>query len=323
MAIENVAGETAGQTGQANVADLGAGRVEGDNSFALPNDFDANIDDGIEISDEPKEPSEVQPVPVLPAGTRVAPTAQPAAQPGAQPVQPVAAPAQPAQTPVAQPVGQPAAQPAGQTPDSGAATERRIYSPGELAQQLGRNKDTMIEALATQKFQLSPAEREALEVDAVGVLPKIMARVYFEATVNGLQQLANMVPRMVEHVANERLAENSAETDFHTEWPNIDRNNPVHMKTVAQLAASYRQMNPNASQQDAVKFVGMAATNFLGLQMPQRNAAEGQRSGNGAIRRPNPAFAPATGGRAQPPAGTPTGSPGDAFAGLGLQFDDS
>src|SRR5713101_6046146 len=111
MAIENVAGETAGQgSGQSSAADTGAGQMHGDDNFALPNDFDANIDDGIEIP-EAQEPSEVQPVPVLPAGTRVAPAAQPAAQPGAQPVQPVAAPAQPAQTPVAQPVAQPAAQP--------------------------------------------------------------------------------------------------------------------------------------------------------------------------------------------------------------------
>src|SRR5260370_41061315 len=132
-----------------------------------------------------------------------------------------------------------------------------------------------------------------------------------------------MVPRMVEHVENESLAENAAEGDFHTEWPNIDRNNQVHMKTVAELAASYRQMNPSASQADAVKYVGMAATHFLGLQMPQRNAA-GQRPGNGATppRRTNPPFGPAQGGRAQPPAGTPTGSQ-NPFEGLGLQFDDS
>src|SRR5258707_15813456 len=84
-------------------------------------------------------------------------------------------------------------------------------------------------------------------------------------------------------------------------------------------------MNPNASQADAVKYVGMAATHFLGLQMPQRNAA-GTRPGNGAqqpVRGRNPPFAPAAGGRAQPTARTPTGSPGDAFAGLALQFDDS
>jgi hypothetical protein len=181
----------------------------------------------------------------------------------------------------------------------------------------------MIDALAAQKFQLTPAEIQAFEVDALGSLPKMMAKVYFEATVNGLQLLANMVPRMVEHVANERLAENAAEGDFHTEWPNIDRNNQVHMRTVAQLAASFRQMNPSASQADAVKYVGMAATSFLGLQMPQKNNGAGQRPGNGAapVRR-NPPFAPASGGRAQPPAGTPTQQT-TGFEGLGLQFDDA
>src|SRR5258707_5279645 len=323
MAIENVAGETAGQ-GQA--ADLGAGRMESDSSFALPNDFDADIDDSIELPEEPSPSesgagapptrpsgapaSDVQPIPATGAQT--------GQRPAAAPAQSVAAP----QTP--QPVAQPQAVPAGQTPVAD-STERRIYTPGELATQLGRNKDAMIDALAAQKFQLSPQETQALEVDAVGVLPKIMARVYFEATVNGLQQLANMVPRMVEHVANERLAENAAEGDFHTEWPNIDRNNGTHMRTVAQLAASYRQMNPNASQADAVKYVGMAATHFLGLQMPQKTAANGPKPGNGALSSPargrNPPFAPAAGGRAHTPAGTPTGSQ-NPFEGLGLQFDE-
>lgn len=293
----------------------GAGRMEGDSSFALPNDFDTDIDDGIEIPEE-QQPPEVQAVPVLPAA---APTVPPAAQPGTQPVQPTAAPVQSAPAPQAQPVQQPTGAAEGQAPEGGGA--RRIYTPAELAQQLGANKDTMIDALAAQKFQLTPAEIQAFEVDALGSLPKLMAKVYFEATVNGLQQLANMVPRMVEHVANERLAENSAEQDFHKEWPNIDRNNPVHMRTVTQLSQSFRQMNPNASIADAVKYVGMAATTFLGLQMPQK-AGNGTRPGNGAApARRNPPFAPASGGRAQPPAGTPPAQTG-GFEGLGLQFDE-
>lgn len=320
MAIENVAGETAGTP---VAADVGPGAMQGDDNFTLPSDFDANIDDGIEVPADAGGTTEgADTLRPLPASGVTAPTAQPAAQPGAQPTQQVAVqPVQPV-APQAPQVAQPASQPVTQGVDGGAG--RRIFTPGELAQQLGANRETMIEALASQKFQLTPAETQALEVDAVGVLPKIMARVYFEATVNGLQQMANMVPRMVEHVANERFQENAAETDFHTEWPNIDRNNQGHMRAVAQLAASFRQMNPSASQADAVKFVGMAATNFLGLQMPVKPNGGAARPGNGAPparRSAQPSFVPASGGRAQPPAGTPT-APQNPFEGLGMQFDE-
>jgi hypothetical protein len=320
--IEAVAGDSVGQTGGQTGGQAG-GQGEGD--FTLSDDV-MNSDFGEEI-EIPSEEAEVpsteggaagqtvpRPAPAAPTGTPVQPGGQQGAaaapKPGDQPAGQQPPPQQPAE-------GRQV--PQGQT-DGGQATGR-VYTPAELAQALGGNREKMIDALASQKFQLTPAEIQALEVDAVGVLPKLMARVYFDATVNGLQQLANMVPRMVEHIANERITENSAEDAFHREWPNIDRNNQQHMRTVAQLAASYRQMNPRATQAEAIKFVGMAATNFLGLQMPQRNSqGSGSRPGN-AQRRTAPPFAPATGGRAQPLPGTPTGAQGP-FEGLGLNFDE-
>src|SRR5258708_18051778 len=182
MAIENVAGETAGQ-GQA--ADLGAGRMESDSSFALPNDFDADIDDSIELPEEPSPSesgagapptrpsgapaSDVQPIPATGAQT--------GQRPAAAPAQSVAAP----QTP--QPVAQPQAVPAGQTPVAD-SSQKRKYTPGELATQLGRNKDAMIDALAAQKFQLSPQETPPLAVPPAAVFPKIMANALFHAPIH-------------------------------------------------------------------------------------------------------------------------------------------
>lgn len=330
MAIEQVAGETAGQSG-ASSSDVGAGPVSGNDAFALPNDFDSYVDEGdtIEIPPEGGEAGagDIRPVPASGAGVPQTPTttSQGASAPTA-PTQPTG------QQPVAPPAGQqPAQQQPAQTPvaaegqPTGEGAAQRIYSPAELAQALGQNKSTMIEALAQQKFALSPEEIQSLEVDAVGVLPKIMARVYFEATVNGLQQIANMVPRMVEHVANTRIAESDSERAFFDAWPNIDARNAEQVKVVTQLSNSFRQMNPRASMEDAIKYVGQAATAFLGLQAPQRNSNGGQapRGNNGGTppRRTNPPFAPAGGGRAQPPAGTPT-APASPFAGMGMQFDE-
>src|SRR5258708_3176727 len=170
MAIENVAGETAGQ-GQA--AEFGAGRMGRDSSFALPNDFDADIDDSIELPEEPSPSesgagapptrpsgapaSDVQPIPATGAQT--------GQRPAAAPAQSVAAP----QTP--QPVAQPQAVPAGQSPVTG-SNERRNNTPGEIGTQLRLNKGAMIDALAAQKFTLSPPGKQRLEVDALEYLAR-------------------------------------------------------------------------------------------------------------------------------------------------------
>lgn len=325
MAIETVAGESA----TANVAgqvDVGPGAMSGDDSFTLPTDFEQNIDDGIELVEDQQLSTDGTGAPITPAppgapGSQQGQTGQtplvqqqtPASVAGQQP----ATQQTPAQTPPAQP---PAAQP--QAGDRAGASEPRIYSPAELATQLHTNRGALIDALAQQKFALTPQEIQALEVDAVGVLPKMMARVYLEATVNGLQQLANMVPRMVESVVTTRIGENSAEEAFHTEWPNIDRQNPQQMQAVEHFSRSFRQMQPNASQADAIKFVGTAVTNFFNLQMPQRANGNGSQRGATPPRRPTPpAFAPATGGRAAPLPGQTT-APVEAFGGLGMQFDE-
>src|SRR5260370_38767546 len=91
MAIENVAGETAGQ-GQA--ADLGAGRMESDSSFALPNDFDADIDDSIELPEEPSPSESGAGAPSTRPSGAPASDVQPVPATGAQPARPAAAPAQ-------------------------------------------------------------------------------------------------------------------------------------------------------------------------------------------------------------------------------------
>ena len=320
MPIEAVAGDSIGNVAS-QADDVGPGAMGGDDTFTLPTDFDHQIDDGIEVPAEPpsagSDGGEVDPTLRPPGATP--PTGAPP-QPAAQATPPQA----PAQRPpaAAQPLeATPAQAPAApaQTPAGGRGTER-IYSPGELAQELGKNRNMLIDALAAQKFTLSPAETQALEVDAVGAIPKLLARVYYEASVNGLQQLANMVPRMVESVVTTRIGETQAEDAFHAEWPNIDRNNPQHMRAVEYFAGAYRGMNPTASQADAIKFVGHSVTSYFGLQQPQRiNGSTPQRGATPARRGPPP-FAPATGGRAAPLLGTPT-VPQEQFAGLGLSFD--
>lgn len=293
-----------------------------DSSFTLNDDtMYADYDEVETPPDSPTPGSEGTGAP----GTQTVPqTVQPGAPaPGTPPTQPTQQPAQPApgQAPGQQAPQQPTQTEAGsQTPAGGGAP--RIYTPGELASQLGQNRETMIDALASQKFQLSPKEIEQLEVDAVGVLPKIMARVYFDATVNGLQQMANMVPRMVEHVVQTRLTETQAESDFHSEWPNIDRNNAQHMNVVAQLANSFRQMNPGASKADAIRYVGQAATSFLGLQMPQRGNGAGRPAAAAPARRTSPPFAPAAATGMRPMPGQETARPQNPFDGMGMNFDE-
>lgn len=196
----------------------------------------------------------------------------------------------------------------------------------ELVAALQQNRETMISAIADQQYKLSEKDLQELDTDAAAFIPKLLARAHYNAAINTIQQISNMVPRIVEAVTSSRIVENEAVNEFKTAWPNIDQEDDNHMKVVNTLANTYRQMNPTASRQDAIRYVGEAATAFLQLQRPANSApatagAPARRANGGQQPRGPAPFTPASGGAPVPVNNAP--QPGDMFAGMGLQLDDS
>lgn len=225
-----------------------------------------------------------------------------------------AAPA--AKAPEAAPPKQEATQPAPETKDQGAPVPAADpSSPESILRGLEHAETaTAIKGwLAQNMYQLSEAEKQALDTDAVGAIPGLLSRVHFEMSKNVISQINALVPKLVEsgvqRILQGKERGQSAMNEFFSAWPGL--NPKEHGGLVNQFATMYRQSNPKASRADAIKFVGAAIHAHLGI-LPQQAKPNGS-----APPRVQP-FAPAR------PGARTVSSPQvvDQWAGLGVDHDE-
>ncbi len=201
-----------------------------------------------------------------------------------------------------------------EAPKGTAVPDLSSMAPDALVGELARNRDVLIGHIAETRFQLSQQEKDALETDAVGAIPKLLARVYFEAATTALNQLSSHAPRLIEQITGNLRTVNAAEDQFYSKWPSIQRGEKSHTDAVQMAANMFRQSNPNATQEQAIDVVGRMVTSMLNLQAAPAAAA------NGTVKRP-PAFSPAGSG-ARPVSASVLNTPkANPFDGLGAYFD--
>ncbi len=201
-----------------------------------------------------------------------------------------------------------------EAPKGAAVPDLSSMAPNVLVGELARNRDVLISHIAETRFQLSQQEKDALETDAVGAIPKLLARVYFEAATTALNQLSSHAPRLIEQITGNLRTVNAAEDQFYSKWPSIQRGEKSHTDAVQMAANMFRQSNPNATQEQAIDVVGRMVTSMLNLQAAPAAPA------NGTVKRP-PAFSPAGSG-ARPVSASVLNTPKvNPFDGLGAYFD--
>jgi hypothetical protein len=207
-------------------------------------------------------------------------------------------PAKAAAAPSPQP--QPEAKP---PPPASPAESLPLSTPDQILQGLEAEGAAapLLDWLAGNVYKLSDAERQALDTDAVGAIPRIMSRVHLEATKNTLKLLSSLVPQMIEsgvrNITQSQQKGQEALNEFFSAWPSIARE---HTPLVDQYAKAYRQMNPKASRKDAIAFVGSAISAQLGLPAPQPGVQPGSNGAAPPARRAAaPPFAPARPGARQ------------------------
>lgn len=174
-----------------------------------------------------------------------------------QPQQPPPQTAAPAPVEGQQPTPQPAAAPTGQQgqqPQAAASPLPTHAEPGKIADTLYQNRAALIDHLAATQFSLSQAEAEALETDAVGAIPKIMARVFVEAQVAAMRQMQNVIPAMTSQMAALAKRNDANQAKFYTRWPSISAEQ--HGELVNRLARTYRQMNPQHNLDQMIEELG-------------------------------------------------------------------
>lgn len=209
--------------------------------------------------------------------------------PGLPKAEPKAEAAAPAASPAAQAAPEQATPPTQQA--APAALDR--FDPVQLGNYLAQNEPAALE-MASQIFALSDSEKEALETDVIGTIPKLLARVFVKSQQNLLAQMGSMIPIMMQRQMEMMKRHTANEEKFYAAWPGIDRSK--YHDSVMKYAAVYRQMHPQASLDQMIADLGpmiMMAHKIV----PQMS---GQVAGG---RSPaNPAHNAGANGRSPPPA---------------------
>lgn len=266
----------------------GAEGAQPNDTFSGDFSFDSIFSDGPEGSPPPsggEAPAAVPP-------TAPPPTAQPpaAAAPVAEaPVAPGAEPKAAAEAPAAPGASPPPAPPVQLDP----------FNPGQLAQHLLSVEAQATDFVANQMFALTPEDREAIETDVIGHIPKLLARVFVKSQQNVLQQLDRLIPTMVQRHTDAMRRNMEGESKFYARWPNIGRE---HASVVNNLAVAYRQMHPSATLDQMIEDIGpfvmmqaRIAPSAAGAPTAGQPARQAAAAANGRPPQPAP-FVPAGSG---------------------------
>lgn len=250
---------------------------EGGADDGTPSDvFDFNgllsgqFEDGDIVAPPVAAPTVIPPVP-----------ATPGAPPAATPIAPVVA----AVAPVA------AAAPAAAT---GQQAPLSLAEPGRLAEAMASQEAAIVEEAARTMFALSPEEITGLEENAVAVIPKLLARTYFQAQRSMLTTLQRALPAMLGNHLTQKQKHDTNENTFYDKWKDSGIDRAQHGALVTRLAAMYRQMNPKATFDQMVSDLGPMVVMAAKIQPPA--PAPQPRGGNGFARPQVQPFVPAGGG---------------------------
>jgi hypothetical protein len=200
---------------------------------------------------------------VVEASDDAAPAADPAAAP--EPSQPAVKPLA-EQAPAAQPAAQqPVAAPTPQEPPLATPAASSPTEPASLVEQLAEHRDALISGIAERRFQLSKEEAEGLETNPAVAVPRLLSRVYYEATQSALLHISNYVPQMVQAQIRAMKQQDEAADAFFSRFTSLDRQK--HAGDVTAMALGLRRANPGINREDLFAMVGAAVMAKHGLQM--------------------------------------------------------
>lgn len=173
--------------------------------------------------------------------------------------------------------------------------------PASMARLLVTNEQAAIDYMAANEFALSAAEIEALETDAVGMIPKLLARAVVRSQAMTLQHLARSVPAMFQQFLTTMKATSEGEGAFYARWPSLK--SPTHGELIKRVAQTYRIANPTVPREQMIEEVGAMVMQLAKLPQPQVAATS-----NGS-RPPQPSpFVPAGAGSVTAPQPVEEGS---------------
>lgn len=180
----------------------------------------------------------------------------------------VAAPAQP-QTPPVQAVGAPSSEPAAASPP---ATEQQPATGTPEPVDFEKHRAAVLPKLE-ELYKLTDSDAEELRTSPETVLPRIAARLHFEATSAAFNSVLGVLPGLVEQVIETQRKVRENEDHFYTRWPDLRK--PEYEAAVLNSVRAYKSANPRATREELTERAGLMAMLSLGLN-PQAAAAASQ-----------------------------------------------
>lgn len=176
-----------------------------------------------------------------------------------------------------------------------------LAEPARLAQEMRKNEGVLVDELARQMFALTPEDVEALEENATAFIPKVMARTFLRAHTHMLNQVAQMLPAMIDRHLSVTNASSKNEDAFYAQWGPKGVSKEQHADLVKRIAMTYRQLNPDAPRAQMMEDVGLLVMQAAKIQPPSATAVQQNAAPvtNGS-HAPMP-FVPAVGGAASAP----------------------
>ena len=238
----------------------------------------------------PTEPSYPQPVQPAPAQS------QPVARPTQQPV----APLQPTQQP--QPEAPP--QPIDPAEASRAAAQERVRRDpfGVQAEMIEQQTQQYVEALAKEVYPVSIEDVDAFLSGDGTKISQALARVHVNAVGSMMRVVSQQMPVWVNNMLQLHSTAKSREDQF---WErNSFLNRKEHANLALTTARAYRQMYPQANDDQIDRMVGAMVAVAAGIQVPAGHSSQPSasrtapvstsfRTPGPVVRRVQPPFQPA------------------------------
>lgn len=152
-------------------------------------------------------------------------------------------------------------------------------------------------------YGLSEAEAEALATEPEVVLPKMLAKQHLRMTKSILASVQGILPQMMQATTQSASVETAAREQFFS--VNKDLAKPEYQDAILQIGKMYRQVNPKATAEVAVKTIGEMVRISLGLPAIATGATEVVVPSAPAVPVARP-FTPARGGSGSPAPATPS-----------------
>lgn len=206
----------------------------------------------------------------------------------APPEEPAAQPAQPTTEQPPQEIAPAAEQPQAVQPEQPATVPQEQQLTPEQKQQAEMAYVAQLERL----YQFDEDTALKLQTEPEKVLPALAAKLHLDVMKTVLAQVQGMIPTVLEKQTVAAKREQEAESMFFTTWPELRG----YDKQIMEVGRMYRQLNPNAPAEEAVKRIGEITMATLGMTRAQQQQAVQQQTQPSAYRPAapgRPASAPA------------------------------